>query len=156
MNEAKHILLYDDHCPLCTFQMKMLEWVDWLDVARMVGISDPRAAKIAPKLEREELLEAIHCVAARKEGTAREDGAASEQRVHRGARALRFLGIRMPMLAPLAVILWVPGVIWIAERVYTWVSRNRHLLSRLFGCKAACQVMPKREREDGGSDEPRA
>ena len=48
MNEAKHILLYDDHCPLCTFQMKMLEWVDWLDVARMVGISDPRAADCAP------------------------------------------------------------------------------------------------------------
>lgn len=142
MTETKHIVLYDDHCPLCTFQMKMLEWLDWFDVARLVGISDPRAAEIAPKLERQELLEAIHCV------TAGKDEVASGQRVHRGARALRFLGIRMPLLAPLALILWIPGVIWIAERAYSWVSRNRHLLSRLFGCKTACKVLPKRERDE--------
>jgi len=38
-------------------------------------------------------------------------------------------------------------VIWIAEWVYGGVSRNRHLLSRVFGCKSACAIMPQRERE---------
>jgi predicted DCC family thiol-disulfide oxidoreductase YuxK len=53
----------------------------------------------------------------------------------------------MPLLVPMALVLWVPGVIWVAERVYSWVSRNRHLLSRIFGCKDACAIMPQRERE---------
>ncbi len=28
-----------------------------------------------------------------------------------------------------------------------WISRNRHLLSRFFGCKEACSILPARERE---------
>jgi len=48
----------------------------------------------------------------------------------------------------------VPGVIWVAERVYAWVSRNRHLLSRTFGCKDACAIMPQREREGEMATKP--
>ena len=86
-------------------------------------------------LKRDDLLEAIHCVAA--------DG-----RIYRGARCIRFVGMRMPLLVPVALFLWLPGVIWVAERVYMWVSRNRHLLSRLFGCKEACAILPVRERSN--------
>ena len=80
-------------------------------------------------------MEAIHCVP-------------REGEVLRGARALRFIGLRMPLLTPVALVMWLPGVIWIAELVYGCVSRNRHLLSRVFGCKSACAIMPERERED--------
>jgi predicted DCC family thiol-disulfide oxidoreductase YuxK len=38
------------------------------------------------------------------------------------------------------------GVIFVAEIVYRWVSRNRYVLSRMFGCKEACAVMPQRRR----------
>ena len=38
------------------------------------------------------------------------------------------------------------GVIWIAEKFYQWISRNRYLLSRVFGCKEACSIMPMRQR----------
>jgi predicted DCC family thiol-disulfide oxidoreductase YuxK len=40
----------------------------------------------------------------------------------------------------------VPGVIDVAEIFYRWISRNRHLLSRVFGCKEACAIMPARRR----------
>ncbi len=113
--------------------MKVLTWLDWFDVIRLVPISDSRARELAPDLTREALLEAIHCVTP--------DG-----RIYRGARCIRFVGMRMPMLIPIALVLWFPGVIWIAERIYAWVSRNRHLLSRVFGCKGACAVMPARKR----------
>ena len=128
-----HILLYDDACPLCTFQMRVVTWLDWGNAVSLLPLSDPRAAELAPSLTREALLEAIHCVA--------RDG-----RIHRGARCLRFVGMRMPLAAPVALVLWIPGVIWIAERVYAWVSRNRHLLSRWFGCKEACALLPQRQR----------
>jgi predicted DCC family thiol-disulfide oxidoreductase YuxK len=132
-SRATHIVLYDDQCPLCTFQMRVVTWLDWFDTVSLLPISHPRSAEIAPSITREALLEAIHCVT--------RDG-----RIHRGARCLRFVGLRMPLGAPLALILWFPGVIWIAERIYAWISRNRHLLSRVFGCKEACAILPTRRR----------
>ena len=126
---------------MCTFQMRMLTWLDWCDVARLSPVSDPATLQLVPGLTRQDLLEAIHCVP--REGA-----------VLRGARALRFIGLRMPLLVPMALFLWVPGVIWVAERVYAWVSRNRHLLSRIFGCKDACAIMPQREREGEMATKP--
>ena len=130
---ATHIVLYDDSCPLCTFQMRVVSWLDWFNVVSLLPISHPGAAEFAPSVTREALLEAIHCVA--------KDG-----QIYRGARCLRFIGLRMPLGAPLALVLWIPGVIWFAERIYQWISRNRYLLSRLFGCKEACAIMPMRRR----------
>lgn len=135
VSSARHIVLYDGECSLCTFQMRMLTWLDWCHVVRLLPIADPEAARVAPTLTREALLEAIHCVAT--------DGA-----IHRGARCIRFVGLRMPLLVPLALVLWFPGVIWIAERIYQWVSRNRYLLSKFFGCKEACALLPARRRPE--------
>jgi predicted DCC family thiol-disulfide oxidoreductase YuxK len=53
------------------------------------------------------------------------------------------------LLIPLALVLWIPGVIWIAEKIYQWVSNNRLILSKLFGCKDACSIMPQRQRDQG-------
>lgn len=131
---AKHLVLYDDQCPLCVFQMKMLTWLDWLNVARLVPLSSAEAQNAAPGLEPEQLRAAMHVVT--KSGA-----------VHRGARAIRFLALRMPLLVPMGLFLWIPGVIWIAEKVYAWVANNRLILSRVFGCKDACAIMPVRKRE---------
>lgn len=134
MNAKKqNIVLYDDECPLCTFQMKVLTWLDWFDFLALVPLSTAEATQMAAGLTGEELRAAIHCVT-------------PEGRIHRGARCIRFAGMRLPLLIPVALILWIPGVIWVAEKIYQWVSRNRHLLSRLFGCKDACAIMPSRAR----------
>ena len=130
----QHLVLYDDQCPLCIFQMKLLTWLDWLGKLALVPLTDPRAAEIAPQLSREELLEAMHCVS--KNG-----------RIYRGARCIRFVGMRLSLMVPVALFLWVPGVIWIAERVYAWVSRHRLRISRIFGCKDACAILPARKRD---------
>src|SRR5439155_23751111 len=101
---------------------------------KLAPVSDADSAALAPQLTRAELLEAIHCIS-------------RQGRIYRGARCIRFIGFRLPLLIPLSLVLWVPGVIWIAEKIYGWVSRNRHLLSRLFGCKEACAIFPDRRRE---------
>ena len=130
---SKHIILYDGECPMCIFQMKVLSWLDWFNTLALVPLSDPRAHQIAPQLTREDLQEAIHCVT-------------PQGRVSRGARAIRFAGMRLPLLLPLALFMWIPGVIQVAEVIYQRVSRNRHLLSRVFGCKDACAILPARKR----------
>src|SRR6202046_5723554 len=108
--------------------------MDWTNRLALLPLSDPKAAQIAPHLTREDLLEAIHCVT-------------PQGRIYRGARAIRFVGLRLPLLVPVALFLWIPGVILIAEIIYRWVSRNRHLLSRVFGCKDACALLPAKKRE---------
>jgi predicted DCC family thiol-disulfide oxidoreductase YuxK len=132
-NNVTNLILYDDGCPLCTFQMRLLTWLDWFDSLTMLPVSSPRVAAVATAPGREQLLEAIHCVTP--------DG-----RIFRGARCIRYLSMRLPLLIPLGLFLWIPGVIWIAERVYMWVSRNRHVLSRIFGCKEACALLPAKQR----------
>jgi predicted DCC family thiol-disulfide oxidoreductase YuxK len=131
---TKHTVLYDDGCPLCQFQMKMLSWLDWFNVLALLPLSDPHAREIAPSLTREDLLEAIHCIT-------------PKGRIYRGARAIRFVGLRLPLLVPVALFLWIPGVIVVAEIAYRWVSRHRLGLSRIFGCKDACAILPARKRE---------
>ncbi len=128
------IVLYDSDCPLCTFQMKSLTWLDWFNRVKFLPIKDAQAAIIAPNLTREDLLEAIHCVTV-------------GGKIYRGARCIRYLGMRLPLLVPLSLFLWIPGVIWLAEKFYMWISRNRLFLSKLFGCKGACVIMPERKRD---------
>lgn len=131
---APHLVLYDDACPLCTFQMRVITWLDWFNAVSLLPISHSQAAVVAPALTREALLEAIHCVT-------------REGRIYRGARCIRFVGMRLPLAVPVALLLWIPGVIRIAERIYAWASRNRHRLGRLFGCKEACAIFPARTRD---------
>jgi predicted DCC family thiol-disulfide oxidoreductase YuxK len=138
----KHTVLYDGDCPLCTFQMRVITWLDWFNAIIVIPIADPRAAEIAPEIKREDLMEAIHCVA--KNG-----------KIYRGARCIRFIGMRMPLAVPFALILWIPGIIYLAEIVYRWVSRNRLVLSRIFGCKGACAIMPARKRENESASQGR-
>jgi predicted DCC family thiol-disulfide oxidoreductase YuxK len=142
-NDATNIVLYDDQCPMCAFQMRLLTWLDWFNTISLVPLSDERASQIAPHLRREDLLEAIHCVT-------------KENKIYRGARCLRFVGMRMPLLIPFALILWIPGVIWFAEKIYNLISRNRHLLSRIFGCKEACAILPARKRANEKPQPPKS
>ena len=121
----RNTVLYDGECSFCSFQMKVLTRLDWWNQFDLLPLSDPRAAVLVPSLTREQLLEAIHCVT-------------PLGRVYRGARCLRFVGLRLPMLVPITLVLWFPGVIWVAERLYQRVARNRQLLSRWFGCKGVC------------------
>jgi len=130
---ATHVVLYDGECPFCVFQMRVITWLDWFNTVTLLPIANPRAAELAPHVTREDLLEAIHCVT-------------RECRIYRGASAFRFMGMRMPLMIPLALVLWIPGVIWVAEKIYAWVSRHRYLISRWFGCKEACNILPARKR----------
>jgi predicted DCC family thiol-disulfide oxidoreductase YuxK len=128
----QHVLLYDNECSMCTFQMKVLSHLDWKRTLRLTPLSDPIVPSIAPSLTPEALSEAIHCVT-------------PEGKIHRGARAIRFIGMRLPLLTPVALVLWFPGVIFVAEIIYKWISRNRYVLSRMFGCKTACGIIRKKD-----------
>src|SRR5206468_7098594 len=55
MSRTTHFVLYDDQCPMCTFQMRVVTWLDWFNVTTLVPMSDPRAKAVAPSLSPEDL-----------------------------------------------------------------------------------------------------
>lgn len=130
---ARIAIIYDDACPLCTFQMRLLTWLDLGNRLCFIPLSSPEVAARAPQLKREDLSAAMHALTPQGE-------------VHRGSRAIRYLSARVVLLWPLWVLLWIPGVIFLAEIFYRLVSRNRYLLSKIFGCKGACEVLPERRK----------
>ena len=56
MKAIPHIVIYDDQCPLCTFQMRVLTWLDWFNVVSLVPLSAPKVKSVAPQLTRKDLL----------------------------------------------------------------------------------------------------
>lgn len=129
----RSLVLYDGDCPMCIVQMRLFQRLDWLGALEPLPLSDSRAAAAAPGVTPGELAGAIHCVSPRG-------------KIYRGARCVRFLCLRIPLAVPLALFLWIPGVIFVAERVYARVSRHRLAVSRLFGCKDSCVPPPSRRK----------
>lgn len=131
---TRNTVVYDDKCPLCTFQMRMLSWLDLGRRFDFLALNSPAVQQTAPQLKREDLLEAMHVLTPRGP-------------IHRGARAIRHIAARCVLLWPLCLLLWIPGVIFLCEIAYRWVSRHRLRLSKLFGCAGACEVLPQRKQK---------
>ena len=119
---ATNIVIFDDQCAFCVSQTRLLQRLDWFKVFRFQGISDPHTSELTPNLKREDLEAAIH-------------GVTKNGRIFRAARCFRFIALRIPLLIPLALLLWIPGMIWIAEKIYKRIARNRSFLSRWFRCE---------------------
>ena len=51
--------------------------------------------------------------------------------LRKGFYAMRLLTLRLPLLLPLAPLMWFPGVNLAGEAVYGWFARNRY---RFSGC----------------------
>ena len=139
MAGRKIIVLYDNTCAFCTAQVQIWRRLDWFHAIDFRPGTAPEAAGLGLSATREELQESIHCVTP--------DG-----RVYRAARCVRCLSLRIPLLLPLGLLLSLPGVIGLAERVYRRISVNRHALGRWCGCDAASNPGPL--RSDPGN--PRA
>ena len=108
-------LLYDGSCAFCRAQMRWLKRLDWFGIIDFIPITEAGPLKLPPEYTREALLQAIHGVTGRGE-------------IFSGAKAFRWVGLRVPLLVPIALLMWIPGVIGPAECIYRWIARNRHRL----------------------------
>lgn len=133
MRHGVHRVIYDDGCAFCVQQMRWLRRLDWLRRFHLVPRSHPEAA--GPGIMPEALAQAIHCITA-------------HGRVLRGAAALRFVGLRLPLTAPLSVVFWLPGALALAEQMYDWVRCHRHAWSGRTRAPSRCDTAcpPGRDR----------
>lgn len=108
------IVLYDGDCPLCQRSMRLLQRLDWCqrfayhncrDTAHLPPCDEP--------LVPEKLLEQMHVVVP------------DRSQALSGYRALRWIAWRLPLTLLLAPLLYIPGMLWLGNRVYGWLARHR-------------------------------
>jgi predicted DCC family thiol-disulfide oxidoreductase YuxK len=109
---GRSVVLFDETCALCLRQVRRLRRLDWLRRLEFVPISSACAEVVAPGVDREALLTAMHVVT-------------PKGRCRRGARAIRHVSLQVPLLWPLGMVMLFPGVIWFVDLLYGTVARNR-------------------------------
>jgi predicted DCC family thiol-disulfide oxidoreductase YuxK len=126
-------VLYDGQCPLCLRSVALLKRLDWLGQLRYIDARDRQQwpASDTP-LDPERLLQEMHVLTP--------DG----RHVYHGFAALRWIAWRLPLLWPLAPLLYIPGVPRLGQRLYLWVARNRF---RLVPCHGGVCTLPRTKDE---------
>lgn len=120
MRTGRWTLIYDGDCNFC---IRQIRWVQSRDVHGMIDTVPFQTADLdAYGVSRTAVEDAMHLVSPSGE-------------VSRGAEAAQKVLMLFPRLRPLALLLRVPGVMFLAERVYRWIAKRRHR----FGCDSvAC------------------
>ncbi len=111
----RHAFLYDGSCGLCRATASVLRR---LDVAGRLEFLDvladwPRVQAAFPALVQEDCVRTMHVVTA-------------GGRVERGFDAYRAISWSLPLLWPIAPLLYVPGVPSLGRKVYAAVAARRH------------------------------
>lgn len=109
----KHRVIYDGGCPFCCRVARRLQRLDWLNRLQWLPAQEAEAEARARGVSAAQLLQALHCFS-------------RQGRIYSGARALRFVGLRLPLLCLPALLLCLPGALAVAEKLYRAVAARRH------------------------------
>jgi predicted DCC family thiol-disulfide oxidoreductase YuxK len=106
-------ILYDGSCSFCRGSIVRLRRFDTHNRVETLDLHDPAAQSCFPQIDREQAMRLMQAVDSRG-------------RVWSGADAWARIGLLLPGWKLVAWLLLVPGIRWIAARVYGWIARNRY------------------------------
>ncbi|MGF1583517.1 MAG: thiol-disulfide oxidoreductase DCC family protein [Gemmataceae bacterium] len=135
---GRAIVLYDGACPFCRKSIALLKRLDWFDMLRYVDARDSKERETAGVLiDEDQLLEQMHVVPPNRKQT------------YAGFEALRWIAWRLPLLAPFAPLMYIPGIPILGQKVYLWIAKNRFQLVPCDkdGCAVDLVAMAKRFKE---------
>jgi predicted DCC family thiol-disulfide oxidoreductase YuxK len=110
-------VLYDGACSLCRASAARVRRFDSAGRIEFVDVHDASVRGRFPQVDAELALRWMQA-------------ADTSGRVWSGVDAWARIGILLPGWKLLAWILLVPGIHWIAGKVYAWVARNRYRWNR--------------------------
>jgi len=109
-------LIYDGHCGFCLASVNMLKVMDLFGCVKMVDFQTVGDIQhLHATLTKEKCMSQIHLV--------EPDGA-----LYGGFEAFRRLCLVKPMLYPMLLIVYFPGMGVIGPRIYQWIAKNRYFL----------------------------
>lgn len=120
-------VLYDGSCSLCRASVARVRRFDPHQRIEFLDLHDPSAEQRFPQVDREIAMRWMQAVDRRG-------------RVSSGAEAWARIGLRLPGWNLLAWILLVPGIRWIAAKIYSWIARNRYRWNRSICTDGTCSL----------------
>ncbi len=137
MPAKRAIVLYDGHCVFCCKSIDLLRRLDLFGRLEYRNVRDRMDLPAEISVSPERLLEEMHLLTP------------DTRRIYHGFAAFRWLAWRLPVLWPIAPLLYFPGVPTLGQRIYLWVARNRF---RLIPCHGGvCALSPRTITADGRS-----
>ncbi len=125
------IVLYDGDCAFCQRSIRILQKLDWLKRLTFQNARDlDRLPKMSVPLDPQKLIEEMHVVPLGRD------------RIYAGFSAFRWMSWRLIPTLPLAPFLYLPGVLWLGNRIYRWIARNRF---KLVPCHDGACAVPLRK-----------
>lgn len=106
-------VLFDDRCGKCRRFIRLSGVLDLARRIEPIGLSDPRVGREFGHFDRDALNYEMHVI----------DG---HGRVFRGFYAIRRIAREVPLMWPLAALLFIPGVSAAGEPIYAWIARTRY------------------------------
>jgi len=127
---GKGVVLYDGDCGFCQQSVRLLKALDWFGALHFRSARDADLPASEVPLDRAKMLDEMHLLTP------------DRRTAYAGFSAFRWVAWRLPLTAPVAPLMYLPGVLWVGNRVYRWVARNRF---KLVPCaNNACAVPAKK------------
>jgi predicted DCC family thiol-disulfide oxidoreductase YuxK len=124
---AELTIFYDGNCGLCRGSVARLRRMDPQQRIETLNLHEPSVASRFPQIRPDEAMRLMQAVD-------------SQGRVYSGVDAWARAGLALPGWKLLAWLLLVPGIHFIAERVYGWVARNRYRWNREACASGTCAL----------------
>ena len=120
-------VLYDGACGLCRASSERVRQFDARHRIEFLDLHDQSAQERFPQIDREAAMRWMQAV--------------DEQgRSWSGADAWARIGLLLPGWSLIAWILLMPGVRWLAARIYFWIARNRYRWNHSLCSDGSCSV----------------
>ena len=114
---AELTVLYDGTCNLCRASVARVRRMDSHSRIELLDLHDASRAARFPQVNVDEAMRLMQAVDPRG-------------RVYSGADAWARIALTLPGWKLIAWLLLVPGIHFIAQRVYAWIARNRYRWNR--------------------------
>lgn len=124
---AEITVLYDGRCNLCRSSVERIRRLDPRGFVETLDLHDASVASRFPQINFEEAMRLMQAVD-------------SAGRVYSGADAWARIGRTLPGWKLIAWVLLVPGVHFVAQRIYAWVARNRYRWNRELCADGTCAL----------------
>jgi predicted DCC family thiol-disulfide oxidoreductase YuxK len=120
-------VLYDGTCSLCRASVAPVRRLDTDHRIEFLDLHDPSAQQRFPQIDRELAMRWMQAIDARG-------------RISSGIEAWARIGSLLPGWKYLSWILLVPGIRWLAAKVYAWIARNRYRWNREVCSDGTCSL----------------
>src|SRR5215813_4838586 len=128
-------VLFDDRCGKCR---RFVAFSSLLDLARhldLIGLSEPRRAREFGHFDLDALNFEMHVID-------------SHNQIFRGFFAIRRIALEVPLMWPLAALLFLPGVSTAGVPIYAWVARTRYGRLGPMQCNIGCSGCERKARSN--------